>query len=373
MRYKKLLIFILIFFFAINTSYFWAGNLGIWTIPVFLLLGLLYLMFVVFLLRHIYYVVKEHFRDKQRVFTVIFSILVLLSILFYPTGLLDFEAFSGKDILIAQQEGAANCMTVLKLKENGEFIEKSFCFGINEIKGRYSIKNDTVYFEEVDFGRDDKKYYQYAVIKKSDVKNSEYIGNFVRYKNEADSVGNELLIVKYELNEGNCFIDSTKIPYNGIANDTYNPVEQKKQIVLVLPPYDMIANAGISPNIQKYLETEISKDTFLLVMKFPYKQLINIPYNNVFDKKYCEPILEKVKPDFIIMSKLDHVLRTGRMPDDQWNLRIRIYNTQTGVQVNSKIEIDNATDLVIRNTLTKNSAILTNEIITASNMHNHIE
>ena len=103
-----------------------------------------------------------------------------------------------------------------------------------------------------------------------------------------------------------------------------------KLSVLVFPPFDKIASECISPNIQVYLEQVISNDTAFNLLKFPYKQLINVPYQNVFDKEYCKPVLAKLKTDIILMIKLDQALRTGQMANDKWNFQIKIFNTLTG-------------------------------------------
>jgi hypothetical protein len=136
----------------------------------------------------------------------------------------------------------------------------------------------------------------------------------------------------------------------------------KKISVIVLPPYDLIANEGISPDIQKYLETEISSDTSLTVIKFPYKDLINVPYHNVFDKKYCKPIADKVHADIIIMTKLELRERTGRMTSDNWNLSIRFYNVERDSQIDSKIVGDNLSDLEIKQLLEQKRLDLVEEI-----------
>ena len=125
----------------------------------------------------------------------------------------------------------------------------------------------------------------------------------------------------------------------------------RKLSVIVLPPFDEIANAGISPSVQKYLETEISKDTSLTLIKFPYNDLMNVPYHNVFDKKYCKPITDKVDADIIIMTKLEQRERTGQMTSDKWSLSIRLYNVKKDNQVNSKITGDNLSDVEINKLL----------------------
>jgi hypothetical protein len=112
----------------------------------------------------------------------------------------------------------------------------------------------------------------------------------------------------------------------------------KKFSILVLPPYDEIANAGISPDIQEYLEREISKDSSVTLIKFPLKDLMKVPYQNVYDKKYCKPILDEIDTDVVIMTKLDVNEKKGQMSSDIWTFSIRIYDVQNDRQINSKIK-----------------------------------
>ena len=137
---------------------------------------------------------------------------------------------------------------------------------------------------------------------------------------------------------------------------------QRKLSVLVMPPFDFIANEGISPDTQKYLEEELSKDTGLTIIKFPYKKLMNVPYQNVFDKKYCKPVVEKIKADKIVMTKLDQVTRTGSMATDKWNVTIRIYDINTDKQKNSQLMFNEMTGAEIRNALAAKRGDLAAEI-----------
>jgi hypothetical protein len=143
-------------------------------------------------------------------------------------------------------------------------------------------------------------------------------------------------------------------------------VPQTKLSVLVLPPYDELANGGFSPNIQKQIETEIAKDSSLTVIKFPYKQLMKVPYQQVFDKKYCKPITNIIKTDIIVMSKLDNVKKTGYVTSDKWNVRIKIYNTNTDNQINSNLKANNLTDYEIKQFITYKQKELVSEI---NNIH----
>jgi hypothetical protein len=136
-----------------------------------------------------------------------------------------------------------------------------------------------------------------------------------------------------------------------------------KLTVLVLPPYDEIANAGISPAVQKYLEAQIDNDTNLSLINFSYKQFMNVSYQNVYDKKYCQPIIDKRKTDVIVMSKLDLVTPAGKMDKDKWNLSLRIYNTNTGKQSDSKIVLTNVAGADLQRILASKQEQLRTEVI----------
>ena len=155
------------------------------------------------------------------------------------------------------------------------------------------------------------------------------------------------------------------IPLNTYVNeDTTVKTNSSKPkfLVLVLPPYDEIANAGISPNIQKYIEDEIYNDSFFTLIKFPYKQLMNVPYYNVYDKKYCKTISEKINADIIIMSKLVQITQTGNITTDQWNFQIRIYNTKTDKQIDSCIKGVKLVDREIKSIISEKLSDLISEI-----------
>jgi hypothetical protein len=104
--------------------------------------------------------------------------------------------------------------------------------------------------------------------------------------------------------------------------------------VLVLPPYDEIANAGISPDTRKIIESTLTDQERLLVIPFPFKKLMGVSYQMVYDKKYCRPILDKVDCDIIIMTQIiiDNERKPGIWP---WSYKIRVYNARTGKQLNS--------------------------------------
>jgi hypothetical protein len=201
MKYKWLIISTTAFFLIVNTTYFWEGKLGGLAFPVFTVLFILYVILFAISLRQLILSFKEKFSDRQRVIVSVGLILLLLLTAFKPSGIIDFDKLSGKDLLIAEREGAANCTTILKLKDNNTFIEKSVCFGITEVKGSYEIKGDTIFFKKVSLGRDAGIFYQYAVVRPASFQNKKIIGALMRYKDKAELKGHELWIIKNELKD----------------------------------------------------------------------------------------------------------------------------------------------------------------------------
>ncbi|TCL00096.1 hypothetical protein EV198_3112 [Roseivirga ehrenbergii] len=199
MKQKRLVISTLLLFLIVNTISLWDGKLGFLAFPLFLLLVVVYLILAVLVFRQLFFAIREKFKDKQRLGVIGALTIVLTLILLKPNGLIDFDKLQGEDLLVAEREGAANCMTTLKLKENNTFTERSVCFGVTEIKGNYELKGDTVFFRNVGVSRNKKSYYKFAVIYKSKTNKIKYLGDIVLYDNAKHKTGNELWITKNEL------------------------------------------------------------------------------------------------------------------------------------------------------------------------------
>lgn len=201
MKHKRLLIATIVFFLLINTTYFWEGKLGMFVMLTSLILIVTFLVLTVLLFRQIYFSIKEKFIDKQRLFVIGFLTLTLVLPIFFPGGLVNFEKFESESILIAQREGAANCLTTLKLKANKKFNERTICFGITEITGTYNLKGDTIFFDYDSPSRQGNKYYKFAIIKNVDSINKTHKGDLVRFKDNSDTTGIAFWIIKNELNK----------------------------------------------------------------------------------------------------------------------------------------------------------------------------
>lgn len=201
MKNKGLLITTIIFFLTVNTTYYWEGKLGLFAFPAFLILTVIYLELGVLLIRQIYFLVKEKFTDKTRLINIGLLTIVLTLTFLRPFGLIDFDKLEGDNVLVAEREGAANCMTTLKLKDDFTFSERSVCFGVTEIKGNYHLQNDTIYFDNVDVGRHENEFYKFAIIKPSKFNKDGKHFDLTRYESLTDTVGHELWIIKNDLNK----------------------------------------------------------------------------------------------------------------------------------------------------------------------------
>lgn len=197
MKYKKLIIASIIFFLLINTQYYWEGLTGFLAFFIFLFLFLTYLYLSVILIRFIYFAIREKLKDKERNYSIVILGTILALIFFFPRGLVDFNKFEGKDILIAEGEGAASCKTTFKLKENNKFTERTVCFGVTETKGKYIQKGDTIFFNSISFPHQISDYYEFAVIEKSKYWDDEE--ELVRYKDRNDTVGRSIHITMNKL------------------------------------------------------------------------------------------------------------------------------------------------------------------------------
>jgi hypothetical protein len=201
LKNKGLYITTIIFFLLFNTTYYWEGKIGFFAIPAFVLLVAVYFGLSIALLRQIYFSFKEKFKQNHRFILIGLLTTVLLLTYFKPLGIVDFDKFEGTDILIAEREGAANCLTILKLKDDYTFRERIGCFGVSEIKGTFRVANDTIYFDNIQLGRQEESFYKFAVIKPTKFDNLNISGDLIRYKDLTDTVGHFLWITKNDLSK----------------------------------------------------------------------------------------------------------------------------------------------------------------------------
>ena len=136
---------------------------------------------------------KEQYKDKRRFLTMALLLFVLTTTILKPNGLVNFDhLLEGDNLLVAFQEGAANCSTTFVLKENRSFRESAACFGVGETSGKCDLKGDTLFFNNVKLGRGQKEYYDFAVMEVTEFNDVE----LVFYRNFADTTRRTLPIIK---------------------------------------------------------------------------------------------------------------------------------------------------------------------------------
>jgi hypothetical protein len=193
MKSKLLIAVIIIYFLIINTSYFWETHIGVYLILIDFLLFLIFIVLVITLFFQFYDSIRERFKDKSRILISLVLLICLILIAYKPGGIIDFEKFEGKVLLIARYEGVANCTTTLKLKSKGNFTDICICFGIQKAKGLYTLKNDTIWLTDpLNYGNTQR----FAVLRKSKSYNkSKYPETLMVYQNQTDTLPMKMNVV----------------------------------------------------------------------------------------------------------------------------------------------------------------------------------
>lgn len=83
------------------------------------------------------------------------------------------------------------------------------------------------------------------------------------------------------------------------------------------------------------IEIELNKFENINVKAFPYKSLMGVPYQGVFDKKYYSLIIKKVDVDFLILTRFDKGYNEFKSLEMKWGYELKIVNTKTLKQLNS--------------------------------------
>ncbi len=165
MKLRPIAITAVIFFIVVNTTYFWEGLLGGYAMATNLILGTVFIFLGFYLIRQLYLFIREKFANKKRLIGIAILAIVLILTAIKPRGIIDFDQLRGGNLLIASRKGVAGCTINLKLKDNNRFILKYYCFGVTQITGNYYLKNDTIFFKDVDMGRHEGKSFHFAVVK----------------------------------------------------------------------------------------------------------------------------------------------------------------------------------------------------------------
>ena len=200
MKHKYLLIITIALFLVVNLNYYWEGTAGLLAFPIFIFLGLVFIILTVLFTYHLIKGIKEKFKSRDRLILISAMFILLGLILYKPNGIIDFEKFEGEDLLIANAEGVASCMTTLKLKSSNKFIERTICFGVKKVDGLFTVQNDTIFFTNFNHEKH-TDYYEFGVIGPHHYNYIGVSGDLKLYKNKNDSLIKRLFIRKNDLNK----------------------------------------------------------------------------------------------------------------------------------------------------------------------------
>ncbi|MEM6394845.1 MAG: hypothetical protein AAF741_00760 [Bacteroidota bacterium] len=183
----------------VNTRGYYEICIGIFNLPLFVFLLLLFVVLSILCFFQITFIVGERFSIKERIFNTSIAGLCLLTCLYWPLGFIDYSPVPGESLLIASWEGAANCTTTFELKSENRFIEWGYCFfGAKEFHGDFIIENDTLFFQNVQTCWDEP-YFEFAILEKEPNSGREML---VRYLDHNDTKGAKLEVAKNEWEKG---------------------------------------------------------------------------------------------------------------------------------------------------------------------------
>ena len=132
---------------------------------------------------------------------------------------------------------------------------------------------------------------------------------------------------------------NTESTFNSSLNNEKSPLKDTTIIDTLELIVVQCAN-GYEYSMHNYdfnpvIETELNKFENIKVKTFPYKTLMGVAYQGVFDKKYCPPIIEKVDVDFLVLTRFDKRYDELNRSKMKWGYELRIVKTETLEQINT--------------------------------------
>lgn len=131
MRNKTLFIITVIFFLLVQSRYYLENVITTDGFPFMEIVSVfvLFLVFIILVISFLFQVekaFKEKFNNRSRLYLITFMLFVFIVTVWRPFGLVDFEKPEGKDVFVASAEGSAKCNSILKLKDNKQFVFTRF-------------------------------------------------------------------------------------------------------------------------------------------------------------------------------------------------------------------------------------------------------
>lgn len=185
---KTSLIVTVTFFFVFHTQDYWSEYTSIFFFILFIAMFGAFLFVLGTFFSELYHCIRESFKSTQRNVSLLITTLVIALTIYAPSGLVKYDWFTADDIIVAEREGAANCITSLHLKKNGTFLEVSVCFGSMRKDGVFKIKNDTIWFAS------NYDFYEFGTIGTNHLGNSHIYLNL--YESKQDTLPYFMMLPK---------------------------------------------------------------------------------------------------------------------------------------------------------------------------------
>lgn len=136
-----------------------------------------------------------------------------------------------------------------------------------------------------------------------------------------------------EENMDSVLVDSSKIVNDGSSLNDSAIIDTLE--IIVVQCANGYEYAMHNYDFNPVIESELNKFENIKVKPFPYKSLMGVAYQGVFDKKYCPPIIEKVDVDFLVLTRFDKRYDELNRSETKWGYELRIVNARTLEQINT--------------------------------------
>lgn len=192
---SKSVIFALILFIAINTSFLWERLPSGWDFLLTMIFAFIGLILIFVFILKLGGLIIDKFKNRNNNLSVIIIGSVLAFCFFLPLGFVRSTDLDPDYYLIASREGAANCQTTIILGIDSTFIERSICFGVDRKAGIYEIRNDSVILSFNDVSNFGSKE-AIGIIELKEVGKDGNYGLFNYFKTISDEQPMDLIITK---------------------------------------------------------------------------------------------------------------------------------------------------------------------------------
>ena len=124
------------------------------------------------------------------------------------------------------------------------------------------------------------------------------------------------------------YIDKTQVDISDF-DSIPEQIEVEKKKVILIPSYNGYDCIQLGYNLNLIFEEKLKESNSINFIPFPYKKMNGSGYQSVYDKKYCNKIIEKTDADYLIMTKLTGNLLNFLEKDKVWGYETKILNVKT--------------------------------------------